>query len=143
MPFVKLNWSPGRKELRQFGLVFMAGFVIIGLIKYLWPFQRVITRDETLGVWLIVIGIAVGAIGLTGTRLALPFYWAWLGIAYVMGNIMSRAIIAVVYYLLFTPIGLLSRAVGRDPLQLKKPQTDSYWRDLQFPKDAESFERQF
>ena len=143
MPFVKLNWQPNRKELRQFGAVFLGGFVFIGLVKYLWPFERFITRDQTLGFWLIAIGLIVGAIGLTGTRLALPFYWAWLGIAFVMGNIMSRLIIALIYYLIITPMGLLSRLVGRDPLQLKKPKGESYWRDLQFPKDNEAFERQF
>lgn len=143
MPFVKLNWRPGRKELRQFGAIFLGGFVIIGLVKYLWPFERFLTRDETVGFWLIVIGVVVGAIGLTGTRLALPFYWLWLGIAFLMGNIMSRVIITAVYFLIFTPIGLVSRAVGRDPLQLKKPDVESYWHNLKFPKDVESFERQF
>lgn len=143
MPFVKLNWRPDRKQLRQFGGVFLIGFVSIGLIKYLWPFERFITRNETVGFWLIVVGLSVGAIGLTGTRLALPFYWAWLGIAYVMGNVMSRIIIAAVYYLVVTPVGILSRVAGRDPLQLKKPESETYWRDLKFPKDAESYERQF
>ncbi|MCV4776909.1 hypothetical protein OFM21_29475, partial [Escherichia coli] len=89
-------------ELRQFGAVFLGGIVLIGLVEHLWPFERFITRDQTPGFWLIAIGLIVGAIGLTGTRLALPFYWAWLGIAFVMGNIMSRLIIALIYYLIIT-----------------------------------------
>ena len=143
MPFIKPNWKPSRKEMRQFGAIFLGGFVAIGLLKYLWPFERFVSRDETVGFWLIAIGLIVGAIGLTGTRLALPFYWLWLGIAFVMGNIMSRVIITAVYFLVFTPLGLLSRAAGRDPLQLKKPQVESYWREVEFPKNAEAFERQF
>lgn len=143
MPFVKLNWKPNRKELRQFGAIFMGGFLLIGLAKYLWPFSWFISRDETLGVWLIGIGIVVGAIGMTGSRLALPLYWAWLGIAFVLGNVMSRVIIAAIYFLLFTPMRLLGNLIGRDKLQLKKPEKDSYWLDISLPKDPKEYERQF
>lgn len=143
MPFVKLNWKPNRKELRQFGAIFMGGFILIGLAKYLWPFEWFISKNESLGVWLIGIGIVVGAVGLTGSRLALPLYWAWLGIAYVLGNIMSRVIITLIYFLVFTPMRFLSSLVGRDRLQLKKPQTDSYWLDISLPKEKEKYERQF
>lgn len=143
MSFVRLNWHPKKKELRSFGAVFMAGFVLIGLVKYFWPFERVFTQNKTLGIWLIAIGLIVGAIGLTGTKLALPFYWVWLGIAWVMGNIMSRVIMAGVYFLLFTPMRFLSSLAGRDPLQLKKPKGRSYWQDISLPAEKEKFERQF
>jgi len=143
MPFVKLNWKPNRKEFRQFGAIFMGGFVFLGLVKYLWPFERFISKNETLGLWLIGIGIVVGAIGLTGSRFALPLYWVWLGIAYVMGNVMSRVIITLIYFLVFTPMRILSSLAGRDKLQLKKPEKDSYWLDISLPKEIEKYERQF
>jgi len=143
MPFVQLNWKPNRKELRQFGAIFMGGFVLIGLVKYLWPFEWLIDKNETLGAWLIGIGIVVGAIGLTGSRLALPLYWAWLGIAFVLGNIMSRVIITLIYLLIFTPMRFLGFLAGRDKLQLKKPRTSSYWSDISLPKEIEKYERQF
>ena len=143
MPFVQLNWKPNKKELRQFGAIFMGGFVLIGLAKYLWPFGWFISRDETLGVWLIGIGIIVGGIALTGSRIALPLYWAWLGVAFVLGNVMSRVILAAIYFLLFTPMRLLGNLIGRDKLQLRKPQKDSYWLDISLPKDPKEYERQF
>ncbi|MCA1590290.1 MAG: hypothetical protein LC730_04695 [Acidobacteria bacterium] len=143
MPLVHLNWKPNKKELRSFGAIFMGGFVLIGLTKYLWPFEWFISKDETLGAWLIGIGIVVGAIGLTGSRVALPFYWAWLGIAFVLGNIISRVIIALIYFLLFTPMRLLGSLFGRDKLQLKKRNTDSYWLDISLPREIEKYERQF
>ena len=143
MPFVKLNWKPSKKDLRSFGAIFMGGFVLIGLVKYFWPFERFISKNETVGIWLIGIGIVVGAIGLTGSRVAVPLYWAWLGIAYVMGNIMSRVIMTVIYLLVFTPMRLIGNLLGRDKLQLKKPSTDSYWLDITFPTTKEEYERQF
>lgn len=143
MLFVKLNWHPSKKELRSFGMIFLAGFVAIGLLKYFWAFERVFTQNKTVGFWFIAIGVVVGAIGLTGTALALPFYWAWLGIAWVLGNIMSRVIITALYYLLLTPMRVMNNLIGRDKLQLKKPNTGSYWLPISLAKEAEKYERQF
>ena len=143
MSLIKLNWTPGRKELRSFGAIFLGGFVLIGLLKYFWPFERIFTQNKTVGFWLIVLGVVVGGIGLTGTKLALHFYWLWLGIAFVMVNIMSRIIIAAIYFLVFTPMRLISSLVGRDKLQLKKRTTNSYWLDISLPKEVEKYERQF
>jgi hypothetical protein len=143
MPFVKINWRPNKRELRQFGAIFFAGFFLIGVVKCAWPFERFITRDYNLGIWLMAIGVVVGAIGATGSQIALPFYWAWLGIAFVVGNIMSRLIIALIYFFVFTPMRLLSIFLGRDRLQLRKPGKDTYWLDISLPKELKKYERQF
>ena len=143
MSLVRLNWKPNKKELRSFGAIFMGGFALIGLVKYFWPFERIFTQNKTVALWFIGIGVVVGVIGLTGTKLALPPYWVWLGIAYVMGNIMSRVIVAAIYFLVLTPMSLLNKLVGRDKLQLKRRQTDSYWQNISLPADAEKYERQF
>ena len=143
MSFVKLNWQPKKKDLRSFGGIFLGGFVAIGLIKYFWPFERVFTQNKIVGLWFIATGLIVGAIGLTGTKLALPFYWIWLGIAWLLGNIMSRVVVVALYYLIFTPMRLLNDLVGRDKLQLRKPNADSYWLPISLPAEPEKYERQF
>jgi hypothetical protein len=143
MALVKLNWSPTSKELRKFGAVFMGGFVVIGVVKYFWPFERVFTQNKIFGLWAMGIGIVVGAIGLTGTRLALPFYWVWLSIAWVMGNIISRIIIGAIYFLIFTPMRVVNNLVGRDKLQIKKPDKGTYWLDVSLPKEPDKYERLF
>ena len=46
----------------------------------------------------------------------------------VLGLIMSHIILALVYYLVLTPIGLFMRILGKDPLTLRfDPKSDSYW----------------
>ena len=143
MSFVKLNWHPNKREIRQFGAIFLTGFVTIGALKYFWPWEWFLSRDEGLGLILIVVGLVVGAIALTGTRVALPLYWAWLGIAYVLGNIMSRVIITAIFFLVVTPLGFLGRLVGRVRLSLSKPDGESYWQEISLPKEIERYERQF
>ena len=143
MSLVKLNWKPTPKQLRQFGVIFLTGFVLIGLVKYFWPFSWGISQDKNVGLYSMLIGVIGGGLALTGTKVALPLYYLWMGIAFVMGNIMSRVIIVLIYYGVVTPLALIGRLVGRDRLQLKKPETDSYWHDISLPKEAEKYERQF
>ncbi len=143
MSLVKLNWKPSPKELRQFGAIFGSGFLLIGLVKYFWIWNWLFERNEKLGLIFILIGIVGGAIGLTGTKLALPLYWVWMGVAFVLGNIMSRVVITLIYYGVITPMSFVARLLGRDKLQLKKRAVQSYWQDISLPHEPEKYERQF
>ena len=143
MSLVKLNWKPSPKELRQFGAIFGSGFLLIGLVKYFWIWNWLFERNEKLGLIFILIGIVGGAIGLTGTKLALPLYWVWMGVAFVLGNIMSRVVITLIYYGLITPMSFVARLLGRDKLQLKKRAVQSYWQDISLPHEPEKYKRQF
>jgi len=143
MSLVKLNWKPNTKELRQFGAIFMGGLLVLGAAKFFWPFDWLIARDRTLGIWLMGIGAVVGSVGLTGARIAMPFYWGWLSVAFVLGNVMSRLIVALIYFLVFTPMRLLGNLLGRDKLQLRKLRTESYWHDISLPTEIDKYERQF
>jgi len=143
MSLVKVNWKPSPKELRQFGAIFGSGFLLIGLVKYFWIWNWLFERNEKAGLIFILIGIVGGAIGLTGTKLALPLYWVWIGIAFVLGNIMSRVVITLIYYGVITPMSFIARLLGRDKLQLKKRAVPSYWQDISLPHEPEKYERQF
>jgi hypothetical protein len=136
MSMVQINWKPDATELRKFGAAMIVGFGIIGSVL-LWR------EHSAAAMGCYVFGSVTGAIGLTGAKIALPFYWAWMGIAFVMGNIVSRLLLAIVYYGVLTPIGLFRRGLGRDPLLLKRPECDSYWIDTDETKNVESYEKQF
>lgn len=143
MSLVKLNWKPTPKQLRQFGVVFLTGFMIIGLVKYFWPFTWLLHQDKDVGFIAMLIGVIGGGLALTGTIVGMPLYYLWMGIAFVMGNIMSRVIIVLIYYGVVTPLAIASWLVGRDRLQLKKTKTDTYWHDISLPSEPEKYERQF
>ena len=143
MSLIEINWRPGRKELRIFGLSFLGAFAFLGALFYFAPPPAWWKADPTVGVTLWIVGAATGILGLTGSRIALPVYWAWMGLSFVLGSVMSRLVMAFVFFGVITPIGLLMRLVGRDPLRLRKPQVESYWVDLGRPDDISSYERQF
>lgn len=125
----RINWQPTPRELRLFGAVILIAFGAIGW----WQASRIIFWS----------GVAVGAMGLTGTRLALPFYQAWMGLAFVIGSVMSRVMLAVVFFGVVTPVGLLARMAGRDRLALTKKPAATYWRELPDAGDSASYQRQF
>jgi hypothetical protein len=138
---VAINWKPGTRELRKFGASLVVGFGLIGLAFWAgWP----AAARPSLAIGLWIGGGAAGLLGLTGTCAALPVYWAWMGVAFVMGNVVSRVALAAVYFLVFTPFGLILRLLGRDPLQLKRDAAaKTYWQDLPAPSGDSPNERQF
>ena len=92
------------------------------------------------------IAVVFGLTGLSGTRAALPFYRAWMGVAWVMGNISGRVILVLTWLLAVVPAGLIARASGRDRMRLKraKGEGESYWTDLPpAPRDPAHWERLF
>ena len=143
MSLVQINWRPGPRELRSFGLVIAIGFGLIGLAKLLWPWEWGLERSVPFALTCFAIAAAVGGAGLTGTRLALPFYWGWMGVAFVLGNVISRVVMCLFYYGVITPLGLLMRLTGRDKLQLRRRPVASYWVNLTPPTGQPQYERQF
>lgn len=136
MALVQIDWHPDAKGLRSFGLVMIVGFGAIAL-----GFEFALD-NRTAALAALFIGGGLGLLGLTGTVLALPGYWLWMGLAFVMGNVMGRVLVAAFYYGVITPLGLAMRLFGRDELQLRNTRT-SYWSDLPPPSDRARYERQF
>jgi hypothetical protein len=134
---VRINWKPGPAELRKFGWAMLIGFGLIGLILQFWLHRPLGAR----GCW--IFGAVAGLLGLTGTKVALPVYWAWMGIAFVLGNVMGRVVLALFYFGMITPMGWVMRLGGRDKLTLRRGAHATYWRDCPPPADKARYERQF
>lgn len=133
---IDINWNPDAKELRKFGVAMLVGFTLISGFLF-W-------RDHPTGAtFCVVFGFIAGGLGLTGTRAALPVYLGWMGVAFVSGNVVSRVLIALLFYLLITPMGLGMRLIGRDKLGLGPGDSPSYWVDAAPSDDERDFERQF
>jgi hypothetical protein len=132
-----INWKPSHKEMRVFGAVFVAGFSLIALVLLL--------RGSTRAAQIVgAIGAAVGGLALIAPPLARPFYLAWMGVAFVMGGIVSFLILMIIFYLIITPLALIMRLAGRDELALKrKPGQTSYWTEHPALDDKSYYERLF
>jgi len=82
---------------------------------------------------------------LTVPILIKPIYRVALFIAHILGWINTRIILGLIYYLMFTPMSLIMKIIGRDPLHRKvDKQAASYWNIRErTPKVKEQYLRQF
>lgn len=97
-------------------------------------------RGFALFLW--TFGAVALLTGITGTKLGLPAYWAWMGFVKVVSSVIGYTSLTVVYYLVVTPMALFARLLGRDRLQLHGRGRGSYWHDLDVGR-AHNPERQF
>jgi hypothetical protein len=124
------------KQLRSFGVVVGGAFGVIAL----WP---LLFRAESPRLWALVLAAVLIGLGLILPRsLALP-YRLWMRIGHTLGWINTRIILGVAYYGLVTPLGVLMRLLGRDPMRrIFTPETDTY-RVLRSPRPPDHLRRQF
>jgi hypothetical protein len=121
MALVEINWNPSRRELKQFGLLWVVFFGLIG--AYCLWFRD--SRTAAAVFWVIA---AAGLVGLVAPGTLRPVYILWMAVALPIGWVISHLILLATYYLVFTPVGLLMRLVGYDPLNRRiDREAKSYW----------------
>ena len=124
---------------RRFGCTVGAILIAIGIIKA-WTaqgFRPVSLLILGAGAVLLILGMVAPA------RLAkLNSLWSKLGTA--MGKVVNPIILALLFFLVVTPMALLMRIVGRRPLRLAAdPAASSYWIARERPDPGASMTRQF
>ena len=129
--------TPTHRELRKFGLTVGIAFAVFGGISY-WRGHELPPRILwTLAGLLIVPGLV--APGLLG-----PVQRGWMKFAMVLAHVNTRIILTLMFYVVFTPVGLVMR-LFRDPLNRSLRDRDgSQWvkRDRQ-PVELARYEQQF
>ena len=122
MAVLEVNWNPSRRELRQFGILWLVFFAGIAA----WIYFK-----HGAGLWPTVLGTAAVVIGLPGIAfpaLLKPIYVGWMIAAFPIGWTVSHLLLGSIFYLVISPIGLLLRAFGRDPMNRKfDREAKSYW----------------
>lgn len=108
---------------REFGLVVGGMFLLLsGWWLYRGKFHTVTQVMLPLGAILVFLGI------LFPRALVYPNK-AWMKLAEGLSYVSTRIILAFVYFLVITPIGVIKRMTGWDPLNRRAARSDSYWRD--------------
>lgn len=89
-------------------------------------------------------GMLLLVIAACSARASLFFHKYWMRFAAALGAINARVLLSVMYYVVMTPLGLVGRLVGRDPLQRRGQAADSYWiRRERTRQTREQYERTF
>jgi len=112
---------PTRSHLRQFAglwIVFCGGLAL----SRAWSGRF----DQTTQV-ITAFAIAFGCLGLLRPQVMRWVFTGWMVVAFPIGWTVSRAILALLYFIVFTPVGFAMRMIGRDALGLRRPRRQSYW----------------
>lgn len=133
-------WRPEEAPVssnRSFGLTFAGAFAALGAIS-LWR------GGLERGAW--ELGLAVGLLAVAGFApgmlAPLNRTWAWIGRG--LSHVVTPLLILVLFYGVVTPVGLAMRAVGKDPLRLRRNrQSSSYWIDCREESKTSDMRRQF
>jgi hypothetical protein len=105
---------------RSFGLLFFIVFIAVGL----WP----VTKGEAANIYLILTSLFFLIFGLINSKILSPFNKAWIKLGEILGLIIAPIIMALVYFIILTPISLIVRMFGKDLLGLKfLKKQDTYW----------------
>jgi Saxitoxin biosynthesis operon protein SxtJ len=105
---------------RSFGLVFAGAFLLVALLPML--------RREPFRWWAVLVSAMLAATAFLRPGLLSVFNRNWTKLGVLIGKIVSPVALAILFYSFVTPVGLLMRIRGRDPLCLRFDRhAQSYW----------------
>ena len=122
MSVVQINTNPSRRQLNQFGFVWLGFLALFGVLAYFKFDSPSVAR----GLWVAAVVVPV-----LGWLVPAFMRLVFLGMSYLawpIGFVISHVVLALVYYLVLTPIGLLTRLFGYDSMKKRfDREAESYW----------------
>ena len=109
------------RRVVKLGLIVGAVFVLMGA----WWIYR---GKFTSAVYVVLpLGSTLILFGLVWPRALVYPNKAWMKLAEVLSYVMTRLILGIVFFLIVTPIGVVKRLFGWDPLNRRAARSASYW----------------
>lgn len=133
-----INWSPADAQLKSFARIWWPLFVLVVTALL---YRR---GGWTTPVMVVAYAGAGLAFAVVASRTAARLLFLGLQvITFPLAFLTSTIVLAVIYYLVVTPIGLALRLTGRDALSLRRRTAASLWMPVAESTDPERAFRQF
>ena len=134
---ISVQWNPERKQLRQFAAIWFPAFCalvgwLVGKKTGHWGGVEI--------AWVVGGGIALA--GFIHPPLIRPVFVGLILATFPIGWVVSHVLLGIIFYGVVTPIGVILRLTGHDPLQLKIPTTNTLWKTPVGKTDPASYLRQ-
>lgn len=122
---------------RKFGFFLSSVFLVLGGYLY--------TEDYSYVSYIVIsLGLLLVSVTLLKSEFLLPLNKLWMGFGLLLGRIVNPIVLALIFFGIFTPIGVLMRVFRRDELRLKLGQEGSHWIPRESPNvPPDAFKRQF
>jgi hypothetical protein len=131
----KLNLD--KNNLRKFGIIMAAAFLLITIF--------ILVRHKHSILPTVIISLAFLVLANIAPILLKPIYIFWMRLAFILSWINTHIVLLIIFYLIFTPIGLGMKLFGIDSLDRKiEKDKKSYWKKKISNKfNPTDYERQF
>ena len=111
---------------KSFGIVFFVVFLLIAIYPLI--------NGGDIRIWSGIISFIFLVLGLLNSSILTPLNKIWFKFGIILGKIISPLIMAIIFFLVVTPTGLIMRILRKDILNLKYNQNKSYWIEKEGPK---------
>ncbi len=147
MAVLQIDWNPRRKVLRNFGLIGLVAFGAFGALAHwqVYPFRGLSDGTaETTSYVLWALAVYCGLCAAAAPIAVKPVYLLLTVITFPIGFVISYIVMAIMFYLVITPVGLIFKIIGRDSMNRKfDPSAASYWIKRRPPETLKRYFRQF
>jgi hypothetical protein len=148
MALIEINWTPDRRQLRGFGIICLVAFGAIGAWIYFRHsvFGLGMTEGTAARTAYTLWGVAVvcAVLGVAAPAALRPLYVVLSAITLPVGFVVSHVVLASLFYLVLTPMGLVMRLTGWDPLCRRFDRdAETYWVRHEPVTDVKRYYRQF
>jgi hypothetical protein len=127
-----------RRAEREFGL--LVGAVLL-LLSGWWLYRG---KFQSLTQGTLIVGSVLVLLGLILPRALVLPNKAWMALAEVLAFVSTRIILGAVFFLIVTPIGVVKRMFGWDPLHRRAARCDTYWKPYSArQRDPRHYEKMF
>ena len=139
MSLVEIEWHPSGRQLRVFGVSGLAASIVAAIVlRFVWQ----VAVPWSLAV--VGAGAAILLCSLISVRLTRWLYVGLTAAVLPIGLVVSFLLLAAFYFLLLTPIALVFKLIGRDPLYRRIDRdAESYWAARREPDTVERYFHQF
>ena len=111
---------------RSFGLLFFLVFLLISIYPLL--------NGGNLRLWSLIISIIFLALGILNSKILTPLNKVWFKFGLFLGTIVSPIIMSIIFFFVVTPISFVMKVLGKDILNLKQNNNNTYWIKKSGPK---------
>src|SRR5262245_23675072 len=143
MSLVKMDWNPRDRQLKQFG---WCAFVALPIIA--WMFIGSLPGSWQAGDWRFFgwfagVGTLFAVLAVAWPDGLRPVFLTASVVTIPIGIVISEAVLLLIYFVVFTPVALIFKLIGRDVLHRRfQPAAATYWVPRTQPADALQYFRQ-
>ena len=129
-----------KSDLKKFGFIMGGMFALIFGLLFPWISDKTL---ETWPIWPFIVMGVFWAIAIIAPQILRPVNELWIKIGNVLGFINSRIILAVMFFLLIFPIGLLLKVFGKDSMDRKLDKEAKTYRKITKLRNKKHLEKPF